>query len=81
MAGGYIDDKWVQGGENSEAYSNWHWYLMDIFVYFSHNLVTIPPPCWVNTAHTHGVKVPRDVFDQICIEILSIFGKWQCGMT
>ncbi|RZC91856.1 hypothetical protein C5167_021567 [Papaver somniferum] len=57
MAGGYIDDKWVQGGENSEAYSNWHWYLMDIFVYFSHNLVTIPPPCWVNTAHTHGVKV------------------------
>ncbi|KAI3908462.1 hypothetical protein MKX01_009264 [Papaver californicum] len=56
MAGGYIDDKWIQGGENSEAYSNWHWYLMDIFVYFSHNLVTIPPPCWVNTAHTHGVK-------------------------
>ncbi|MCL7043403.1 hypothetical protein MKW94_019701 [Papaver nudicaule] len=57
MAGGYIDDKWCQGGVNSEAYSNWHWYLMDIFVYFSHNLVTIPPPCWVNTAHTHGVKV------------------------
>ncbi|MCL7046274.1 hypothetical protein MKW94_021153, partial [Papaver nudicaule] len=57
MVGGYIDDKWCQGDVNSEAYSNWHWYLMDIFVYFSHNLVTIPPPCWVNTAHTHGVQV------------------------
>ncbi|KAJ6357500.1 hypothetical protein OIU78_005367 [Salix suchowensis] len=27
------------------------------FVYFSHNLVTLPPPCWTNTAHRHGVKV------------------------
>ncbi|OVA02794.1 Glycoside hydrolase [Macleaya cordata] len=57
MAGGYIDDKWIQGGTNSEAYSIWHWYLMDVFVYFSHDLVTIPPPCWTNAAHTHGVKV------------------------
>ncbi|GMP23528.1 hypothetical protein CsSME_00001081 [Camellia sinensis var. sinensis] len=57
MAGGYIDDKWVQGGTNSDAYAIWHWYLIDVFVYFSHTLVTIPPPCWTNTAHKHGVKV------------------------
>ncbi|XP_043720204.1 cytosolic endo-beta-N-acetylglucosaminidase 1-like isoform X2 [Telopea speciosissima] len=57
MAGGYLDDKWIQGGSNSEGYAIWHWYLMDIFVYFSHTLVTIPPPCWTNTAHTHGVKI------------------------
>ncbi|KAM4104192.1 hypothetical protein ACJW30_06G138200 [Castanea mollissima] len=57
MAGGYLDDKWVQGGTNSEAYGIWHWYLMDVFVYFSHTLVTLPPPCWTNTAHRHGVKV------------------------
>lgn len=57
MAGGYGDDKWVQGGTNADAYAIWHWYLIDVFVYFSHSLVTLPPPCWVNTAHKHGVKV------------------------
>ncbi|KAH7537607.1 hypothetical protein FEM48_Zijuj03G0110900 [Ziziphus jujuba var. spinosa] len=57
MAGGYGDDKWVQGGSNADAYAIWHWYLIDVFVYFSHNLVALPPPCWTNTAHKHGVKV------------------------
>ncbi|OMO50045.1 hypothetical protein CCACVL1_30680 [Corchorus capsularis] len=57
MQGGYVDDKWVQGGDNPGAYAIWHWYLIDVFVYFSHNLVTLPPPCWTNTAHRHGVKV------------------------
>lgn len=57
MAGGYKDDKWVQGGTNPDAFGIWHWYLIDVFVYFSHDLVTLPPPCWTNTAHRHGVKV------------------------
>ncbi|KAJ7959600.1 Cytosolic endo-beta-N-acetylglucosaminidase [Quillaja saponaria] len=57
MAGGYGDDKWVQGGTNPDAYAIWHWHLIDVFVYFSHSLVTLPPPCWTNTAHLHGVKV------------------------
>lgn len=57
MQGGYVDDKWVQGGTNPEAYAIWHWHLIDVFVYFSHSLVTLPPPCWTNTAHRHGVKV------------------------
>jgi mannosyl-glycoprotein endo-beta-N-acetylglucosaminidase len=57
MSGGYLDDKWIQGGTNPNSYSIWHWYLIDVFVYFSHNLVTLPPPCWTNTAHRHGVKV------------------------
>ncbi|XP_051143386.1 cytosolic endo-beta-N-acetylglucosaminidase 1 [Andrographis paniculata] len=57
MAGGYTDDRFVQGGDNADAYAIWHWYLIDVFVYFSHNMVTLPPPCWTNTAHSHGVKV------------------------
>ncbi|RDX88412.1 Cytosolic endo-beta-N-acetylglucosaminidase 1 [Mucuna pruriens] len=57
MAGGYLDDKWVQGGTNADAYAIWHWHFIDVFVYFSHNLVTLPPPSWTNTAHRHGVKV------------------------
>ncbi|KAI5073741.1 hypothetical protein GOP47_0011754 [Adiantum capillus-veneris] len=57
MQGGYQDDRWVQGSPNSDTYSIWHWHLIDIFVYFSHSLVTLPPPCWVNTAHRHGAQV------------------------
>ncbi|CAL9123350.1 unnamed protein product [Musa textilis] len=57
MKGGYIDDALVQGGDNSDAYAIWHWCQMDVFVYFSHYLVTLPPPCWTNAAHTHGVRV------------------------
>ncbi|KAF3330467.1 cytosolic endo-beta-N-acetylglucosaminidase-like protein [Carex littledalei] len=57
MKGGYTDDLWVQGGNNQDAYAIWHWQLMDVFVYFSHDLVALPPPCWTNAAHTHGVKV------------------------
>lgn len=57
MKGGYVDDKWVQGCGNNKGFAIWNWYLMDVFVYFSHSLVTLPPPCWTNTAHRHGVKV------------------------
>ncbi|GMI87319.1 Endo-beta-N-acetyglucosaminidase 85A [Hibiscus trionum] len=77
MQGGYVDDKWVQGGGNSGAYAIWHWYLIDAFVYFSHYLVTLPPPCWTNTAHRHGVQVlgtfitEGDEGTTICNKLLS----------
>lgn len=63
MQGGYRDDAAPQGGANPEAYALWHWHLVDVFVYFSHYLVTLPPPCWTNAAHLHGVKV--------CFSVLS----------
>ncbi|KAK6929512.1 Glycoside hydrolase, family 85 [Dillenia turbinata] len=77
MKGGYVDDKWVQGGTNFGAYGIWHWYLIDVFVYFSHALVTIPPPCWVNAAHKHGTRVLGTFITEwdegraICNELLS----------
>ncbi|KAK6932967.1 Glycoside hydrolase, family 85 [Dillenia turbinata] len=77
MKGGYTDDKWVQGGTNLGAYAIWHWYLIDVFVYFSHTLVTIPPPCWVNAAHKHGTQVLGTFITEwdegraICNELLS----------
>ncbi|XP_066366217.1 cytosolic endo-beta-N-acetylglucosaminidase 1-like isoform X3 [Miscanthus floridulus] len=57
MEGGYRDDAAPQGGANPDSYALWHWHLVDVFVYFSHYLVTLPPPCWINAAHLHGVKV------------------------
>ncbi|KFK24965.1 hypothetical protein AALP_AA8G048600 [Arabis alpina] len=77
MKGGYVDDKWIQGCGNNKGFGIWNWYLMDVFVYFSHSLVTLPPPCWTNTAHRHGVKVlgtfitEWDEGKAICKELLA----------
>ncbi|CAH1391145.1 unnamed protein product [Nezara viridula] len=57
MKGGYLDDRWVNGSENSDEYKFLLWSCIDIFVYFSHKFITIPPLCWINAGHTHGVKV------------------------
>ncbi|GMR43003.1 hypothetical protein PMAYCL1PPCAC_13198, partial [Pristionchus mayeri] len=34
-----------------------HWWHIDIFCYFGHKMVTIPPPSITSLAHRHGVKV------------------------
>ncbi|XP_041076330.1 cytosolic endo-beta-N-acetylglucosaminidase isoform X2 [Polyodon spathula] len=57
MMGGYQEDRFIQGAEAETAYSFYHWQYIDIFNYFSHNLVTVPPVCWTNAAHRHGVSV------------------------
>ncbi|XP_041473425.1 cytosolic endo-beta-N-acetylglucosaminidase-like [Lytechinus variegatus] len=54
MKGGYIDDRFVQGVPVSSAYRFYHWQYIDIFIYFSHHFVTIPPPCWTDAAHKNG---------------------------
>lgn len=57
MRGGYLEDRFIQGDSDQKSYNFYHWQLIDIFVYFSHNLVTIPPVTWINAAHRNGVKI------------------------
>ncbi|XP_064126696.1 cytosolic endo-beta-N-acetylglucosaminidase isoform X1 [Loxodonta africana] len=57
MMGGYLDDRFIQGSTVPSPYSFYHWQYIDIFVYFSHHLVTIPPVGWTNAAHRHSVCV------------------------
>ncbi|KAM9392264.1 cytosolic endo-beta-N-acetylglucosaminidase [Pholidichthys leucotaenia] len=57
MMGGYLDDRFVQGSSAENPYAFYHWQYIDIFNYFTHHLVTIPPAVWTNAAHRHGVIV------------------------
>ncbi|XP_004860908.1 cytosolic endo-beta-N-acetylglucosaminidase isoform X2 [Heterocephalus glaber] len=57
MMGGYLEDKFIQGSAAQSPYSFYHWQYIDLFVYFSHHTVTIPPVGWTNAAHRHGVCV------------------------
>ncbi|XP_067860277.1 cytosolic endo-beta-N-acetylglucosaminidase isoform X2 [Heptranchias perlo] len=57
MAGGYLNDRFIQGACEENPFVFYHWLYMDIFVYFSHYMVTIPPVCWTNAAHKHGVAI------------------------
>jgi len=58
MAGGYHEDRHSQGSlSKSHVYNFYYWQYIDIFIYFSHHRVTIPPPGWIEAAHTNGVKI------------------------
>uniref|UniRef100_A0A3B3ZNA8 Cytosolic endo-beta-N-acetylglucosaminidase n=1 Tax=Periophthalmus magnuspinnatus TaxID=409849 RepID=A0A3B3ZNA8_9GOBI len=57
MMGGYLDDRFLQGTDSALPYSFYHWHHIDIFNYFTHNMVTIPPAGWTNAGHRHGVLV------------------------
>ena len=59
LQGGYGQDSLFGGGTDPEQFALYAWHLIDIFVYFSHNLVTIPPSGWTAAAHLHGVKVDQ----------------------
>eukprot|EP00055_Hartaetosiga_balthica_P011644 m.53686 g.53686 ORF g.53686 m.53686 type:complete len:826 (+) comp7678_c0_seq1:157-2634(+) len=56
MMGGYVQDCNPQGMEEDDIFALYHWHLVDMFVYFAHDLVSFPPPVWTNVAHRNGVK-------------------------
>ncbi|TPX31350.1 mannosyl-glycoprotein endo-beta-N-acetylglucosaminidase [Synchytrium microbalum] len=55
--GGYNEDASWQGNHQFNAYRFDHWSSIDVFIYFSHWRITIPPPTWINAAHTNNVKI------------------------
>ncbi|KAF7247448.1 Cytosolic endo-beta-N-acetylglucosaminidase [Varanus komodoensis] len=64
MMGGYLEDsvkqdrclQWfIQGAAVRDPYVFYHWHYIDLFIYFSHHTVTIPPVVWTNAAHRNGV--------------------------
>ena len=64
MAGGYHQDRFVQGVFEAPSYRFQFWNLVDIFVYFSHTCVTLPPVVWVSAAHREGVRVLGNIITE-----------------
>lgn len=42
MKGGYIEDDIFMGNDLPSIYDFNYWEYVDIFIYFSHNFITIP---------------------------------------
>lgn len=82
MMGGYKQDAHPQGEAFPSAYRIYDWQLVDTFVYFSHNLVTIPPSVWTNAAHRNGTSVLGTVITEWeagranCAEIFGTRDSW-----
>ena len=56
-AGGYNEDALTQGAWGASAYAFAFWQCIDAFIYFSHHLVSPPPPGWTDAAHSNGVPI------------------------
>ncbi|KAI8906874.1 glycoside hydrolase, partial [Gorgonomyces haynaldii] len=52
---GYQEDKRPQGG-TKECYHFQYLAYIDIFIYFSHHRITVPPLNWIQTLHRNGVQ-------------------------
>ncbi|WFD36192.1 mannosyl-glycoprotein endo-beta-N-acetylglucosaminidase [Malassezia cuniculi] len=49
--GGYTES------ESERGYSLEHWESVDVFVYFSHHRVTLPPSQWIRAAHENDTPI------------------------
>jgi hypothetical protein len=56
MRGGYLQDRYNCGSEYENAYQLFHWDLVDMFCYFSHNFITVPPKSWGSACRAHRVN-------------------------
>ncbi|KAK4475168.1 hypothetical protein MN116_002251 [Schistosoma mekongi] len=78
MAGGYLSsDRTVDFTYVFPAFRFVHWHLIDIFIYFSHHFITIPPVSWINLAHRQGVSVYGTVIAESaqCDEFKVVFAN------
>lgn len=77
MSGGYHDYESVRPSLLKEkAFSCTHLQFVDVFIYFSHKLVCVPPAAWINTLHRNGVKVLGTfIIEGQTREIVSMFDR------
>ena len=50
---------------DQEPYAFIHWPKIDIFVYFSHHFLTIPPIGWIEASHKNGVSILGTIITEV----------------
>ncbi|XP_052824294.1 cytosolic endo-beta-N-acetylglucosaminidase isoform X2 [Octopus bimaculoides] len=76
MMSGYLEDKYLQNVVKEDGYRFFSWQYLDLFVYFSHHFITIPPVGWVSSAHCNRVPILGTVITEhsegaeICKQLL-----------
>lgn len=73
MKGGYLDEESDDGitvtlPSVSNPYVFLNWWNIDIFCYFSHNFISIPPSGYTHVAHIHG-----------CLTLGTFITEWKGG--
>lgn len=53
----FFDSRFINGSKKFDDYRYHHWAGIDVFNYFSHYYITIPPLPWINACHRNGVPV------------------------
>lgn len=69
MAYNYSEDHQPHVNATSSAYHFTYWDYIDIFIYFSHHRITIPPSAWTVAAHRNGVKCLGTIITEHAIGI------------
>jgi len=57
MKGNYLNDRWNNGSNFENAFQLLHWSYIDVFCYFSHEFITIPPKAWVEACHRNDTPI------------------------
>ncbi|CAI9722477.1 cytosolic endo-beta-N-acetylglucosaminidase-like isoform X1 [Octopus vulgaris] len=76
MKSGYLEDRYLQNVLKEDGYRFFNWQYLDLFVYFSHHFITIPPVGWVSSAHCNRVPILGTVITEnhkgakICKQLL-----------
>lgn len=82
MMMGYLEDRFVQSVNKENGYRFFNWQYVDIFVYFSHHFITIPPCGWIISAHRNRVPILGTLITEnekgknICKQFLSSPSKF-----
>lgn len=75
--------RYIDGCAEGNGYTFYRWSNIDIFVYFSHHFVTIPPPGWINLAHRNNVKILGTLITEsdsglvLCNKLLKDESSWK----
>lgn len=78
-----LNFRYIYGCSTGNGYTFYRWSNIDIFVYFSHHLVTIPPIGWIQLAHSNNVKILGTLITEfnegklICEKIFRTNDSWR----